>query len=502
VPASVSGIVHGIEGRKGLERAIVHTERRAAYTDSLGRYYLDSLAAGRVRIAVNALGFRPVDTTVAIRAGDRIQWDVSLRPDTAAMWVDYFVEMDDWHWAATVARDSLNGLSGRLDSIARHLTQPQPDRALPLKAFGSRLFATLVSQRGRDSNTIISPLSAGMALSLARFGARGATAEALDRVLDMCELDRPTIEKRGAQMMSDLLRRTDVTLEMANAIWVDTTVTPTPSFGASIATWHAMTASIPLATSKALDAINHWVDSVTHKKINTILSDPLDESARLFIANAVYYKGKWLEPFDKSETQPGDFTLPSGKRITVPRMSRVSNVAYWRASGFQTIRLPYRTGKTAMYIVLPDPGMSFDEVARRLDAADWAPSTPYAEVRAVHLVLPRFHSELALELEDPLRKLGAGIAFDCGRADFSGMVSFDGSARRSDLCIGRALQKAYIDVDEEGAEAAAVTGLTIQLSSAVSLLPSIEFVVDRPFLFVLRDETTGADLFVGRIAHP
>jgi serpin B len=302
-------------------------------------------------------------------------------------------------------------------------------------------------------------------------------------------------------MISDLLGRTDVTLEMANAIWVDTRVTPTPNFSASTARWHATTASLPLATPKAMEAINHWADSVTHKKIKTILSEPLDDKVRLFIANAVYFKGKWLEPFEKSATRPGEFTLPSGKRITVPRMTRLANIGYRRTAGFQTIRLPYRTGKTAMYIVLPDVGVSFDAVVRQLNAGNWAPSAPLTDAPQVHVVLPRFHSELEIELEDPLAKLGADIAFDCGRADFTGMaVAHSGS--RTPLCIGRVLQKVYIDLDEEGTEAAAVTGISVVATSAVIAPPPIEFVVDRPFLFVLRDETTGADLFVGRIAHP
>jgi serpin B len=461
-----------------------------ARTDSLGRYSLDGIDPGQVRIFVRAIGFTRADSTITFRGGDSLHWDVTLRVDPA---------LREFRRQLGIA-DSQNSTAGRVDSIALRLIGPTTDRALPLGAFGSRLFATIVAQRGADSNTVISPLSAGMALSLVRFGARGATAAALDQVLAMRDIDQATVEQRGAQMMSDLLRRTDVTLEMANAIWVDTRVTPTPSFSASTTRWSAKTASIPLATAEAMDAINHWADSVTHKKIKTILSEPLDQSARLLIANAVYFKGKWLDSFEKSATQSGDFTLPSGKRITVPRMTRVANVGYRRASGFQTIRLPYRTGKTAMYIVLPDAGVSFDAVVRRLNAGDWAPSAPLTDARRVHVVFPRFHAELTIELKDPLVKLGAEIAFDCERADFGAMVLLAPSLKRPGLCISGARQKVYIDVDEEGTEAAAVTAFDVVLSSAPP--PPIEFVVDRPFLFVLRDETTGADLFVGRIAHP
>ena len=204
---------------------------------------------------------------------------------------------------------------------------------------------------------------------------------------------------------------------------------------------------------------------MTHGKIATIVNEPLPESTRLFIANAVYFKGKWLDPFDKSATKPGEFTLPSGKRITVPRMSRVANIGYQRDSGYQSIRLPYRTGKVAMYIVLPDSGVTFDAVARRLAAGHWAPSAPLIDGRPVHVVLPRFHSEVTMDLGDPLVTLGLRIAFDCDSADFGGMARATVASRPMPLCIGKAMQKAYIDVDEEGTEAAAVTGIMMVMTT-------------------------------------
>lgn len=119
----------------------------------------------------------------------------------------------------------------------------------------------------------------------------------------------------------------------------------------------------------------------------------------------------------------------------------------------------------------------------------------------MHVVLPRFHSEVTTDLGDPLVTLGLRIAFDCDSADFGGMARATVASRPMPLCIGKAMQKAYIDVDEEGTEAAAVTGIGMLTASSLPP-PPIEFIVDRPFLFVLRDEMTGADLFVGRIARP
>ena len=488
--ASVSGTVRTAEGA-ALGQAVVVAGRRSTLTDSLGRYHLDSLVAGVSRIRVRRIGFSGTDSALTLRAGERIHWEVILRQN------DLFKDLER-QMAAANAKDAA---SGHIDSVAHRLVRPNTDLALPLGAFGSRLFAGVAVERGADSNTVLSPVSAGFALSLVRFGARGATAGALDQALGMLPLDQQTIERRGAAMMSYLQDRTDVTLEVANAIWVDTAAVPTSEFRASTSRWRAGMTALPLATPEAVDAINHWADSVTHGKITTIVDQPFSDTDRLLLANAVYFKGKWLDPFDKSATRPGDFTLPSGKRITVPRMSREANLGYQRESGYQTIRLPYRTGKVAMYIVLPDSGVKFDAVARRVAAGHWAPSTPLIDGRPVHVVLPRFHSEITMDLGDPLMKrLGLRIAFDCDSADFGGMARTTIASRPMPLCITRAIQKTYIDVDEEGTEAAAVTGITMGLTSAAPR--PIEFIVDRPFLFVLRDEMTGADLFVGRIARP
>jgi serine protease inhibitor len=488
--ASVSGTVRTADGA-GLKDALVIVGRRSAPTDSLGRYHLDSLDAGLGRIVVRRIGFSQAASALTLRAGERIEWNVMLRED------DLFKNFERLQAQA----NQNDAASGHVDSVARRLVRPNSDLALPLGAFGSRLFAAIVAQRGTDSNTVLSPVSVGFALSLARFGARGATADALDQVLGMLPLDQQTIERRGAAMMSYLQGRTDVTLELANAIWVDTAAVPTSAFRASTSRWRAKMATLPLATSQAVQAINHWADSVTHGKIAAILDKPFPDTTRLFIANAVYFKGKWLDPFDTSATRPGEFKLPSGKRIMVPRMSRVAIIGYRRDSGYQSIRLPYRTGKVAMYIVLPDSGVTFDAVARRLATGHWAPSTALIDGTPVHVVLPRFHSEVTLDLGDPLMALGLRIAFDCDSADFSAMARATNPSWPLPLCIGKAVQKTYIDVDEEGTEAAAVTGLMmVTVTSAPP--PPVEFIVDRPFLFVLRDEMTGTDLFVGRIARP
>src|SRR5437879_9220946 len=163
--ASVSGTVRAADGAP-LDGAVLLVGRRSARTDSLGRYHLDSLDAGLGRIRVRRIGFSGTDSAFTLRTGDRIHWDVTLRED--GVFKDYERQL--------AAAEEKDAASGHVDSVARRLALPNPDLALPLGAFGSRLFAAIVAQRGVDSNTVLSPVSAGFALSLVRFGARGATA--------------------------------------------------------------------------------------------------------------------------------------------------------------------------------------------------------------------------------------------------------------------------------------------------------------------------------------
>jgi len=374
------------------------------------------------------------------------------------------------------------------------------DGSITFGPFGARLLALEAARRGPDSNTVLSPASGGLALSLALLGARGTTATALANMLGYSDGDPVTIQRRGRVLLSALRARRDVQLEIANAVWVDTSARLVPAFASAMASWDATVAALPLASSAALTPINAWAANATHGRIKRILDDELPDSARLFLANAVYFKGLWLDRFQASETSPHEFILASGRRVRVPSMERTGSIAYRREENFQVARLPYRGNRAALYVILPDSGLPVGTLERQFATRGWPQSFGERDVRRVHLVLPKLHVEQTIDLDSLLKKLGGGIAQDCRRADFSNMAMLRaGDGNR--LCIGKALQKVYLDVDEEGTEAAAVTGLVLAVPTSAPP-PPIEFVVDRPFLFVLRDEVTGADLFVGSIRRP
>lgn len=394
-------------------------------------------------------------------------------------------------------------IQGRVDSSALGLVVRDTESSLPFGPFGARLLAAAVRERGPDSNTVASPVSAGMALSLALLGARGMTAAALSGALGTSALDRAELERRGAAFIASVADRRDVQLEIAHAVWVDSVARLVPSFEASAAAWHATVGTLSLSSEAAVETINAWADSVTHGRIPTILDEPGSDTARLFIASSVYFEGKWLEPFDRGETGPRDFTLRSGRTVPVPMMARTGRMAYTREAGYQMVRLPYRGGRVAMYVILPDSGDpdGSGALVRRFAESGWPPSLDEAQMRDVELVLPKLHVEMELDLAPVLRALGAGIALGGDSADFRDLAVDRATGRELPLFVEEALQRVYLDVDEEGTEAAAVTGLTMAEITSVPP-PRVLFVVARPFLFALRDEVSGADLFVGSIQSP
>jgi serpin B len=243
------------------------------------------------------------------------------------------------------------------------------------------------------------------------------------------------------------------------------------------------------------------VDSATHSGIERILDEPFSDSTRLFIANAVYFKGKWLDEFEKSQTRRRDFRLASGAVIQVNGMERTGEIGYQRGAGYQTIRLPYRGGRFAMYVVLPDSGKSVVALEHEFAQNGWPGSLVQKDFREVHYVIPRLHVEETYELIPALKSLGIRRAFDCDLAEFSSMAVANNARDSIPLCIGGATQKVYLDVDEEGTEAAAVTGI-IAVTITSLPPPPLQFIVDRPFLLTIRDELTGADVFIGVIFRP
>jgi serpin B len=240
--------------------------------------------------------------------------------------------------------------------------------------------------------------------------------------------------------------------------------------------------------------VNGWVSRHTEGRIDRLI-DQIDPTVVAMILNAVYFKASWQEPFSTRDTHEDDFNLTTTERVKVATMHREGYFAVAAGAGYRAVRLPYSVGALAMVIVLPDDIAGATELARDLDAAKLAMLLKETKnSKRLKLALPRFKTSFAADLRDAFRQAGMIRAFDSGLADFSAMFTRPGPA------IGEVVHRAVIDVDEKGTEAAAATLVVMRISADWSRVEP--FVVDRPFLFYITDDATGAILFQGRISDP
>jgi serpin B len=245
------------------------------------------------------------------------------------------------------------------------------------------------------------------------------------------------------------------------------------------------------APDAARQRVNDWVDQETKGKIKDILPPgSIDPTTRMVLANAIYFKAAWQEPFREESTGPAAFTRLDGSQIQVPTMHLYTGMRYSTGDGYQAVALPYKGNLAEMLIILPDRG-GFEAFENSLDAARFAAVLSGMRSDVVQLSLPRFEFTDDLDLKPILSALGMPLAFDPDRADFSNITK----AER--LLVDKALHKAYVLVNESGTEAAAAT----VMNAVPASLPQ-EMSVDRPFIFVIRDVSTGTILFVGRVLNP
>jgi serine protease inhibitor len=243
-----------------------------------------------------------------------------------------------------------------------------------------------------------------------------------------------------------------------------------------------------------LDVINGWVDERTNGKIDEII-DAISPDDVMFLINAIYFKGTWQYQFKPEETRNETFHTPKGP-VAVPLMRQTAPLRYLETPEFQGVDLLYNTGAFAMTVLLPKPGRDVNALVAWLDAARWQEITErFAEEEQVSLILPRFTLTFEDMLNPSLRSLGMALAFSPGFADFTRM-----SPQGRDLYISFVKQKTFVDVNEEGTEAAAATAVGIRVTSVGPSHPVV--VVDRPFLFAIRERASGAVLFIGKVTAP
>jgi serpin B len=370
--------------------------------------------------------------------------------------------------------------------------------AAALVSGNARFAGRLLAQLARTRPTLaLSPFSISDALAMTYAGARASTAEQIATALDF-GLPVPRLAAAFDAQARSLakINRPGATLEIANALFGQTGQSFRPQFLAILARdYGAAMHTVDFNGPDAVAQINAWVSDHTGGNIPHLFA-PGDVNAltRLVLADAVYLDAKWLSPFQPQNTHPDAFHAPSGT-IRVPTMHQAGTFGYRNAGGYQALELPYQGGRLVLDILLPAQGQ-LQSLLARIAASGPLGLLDGLTPEYVSVALPKFQLRTQFDLSGPLAALGMPLAFDPDRADLSGIAGPPGY-----LYIQHVIHEAYIDVDEAGTKAAAATGVAIG-TTAIELPPKIQFVVSRPFVFVLRDKRTGAILFTGVTSHP
>ena len=362
--------------------------------------------------------------------------------------------------------------------------------------FSFKLFSELRAQYP-DQNIFISPASIAFALAMTYNGARGETQHAMAHALQLPDMRLDEVNRANAALRRALTNSdAEVELAIANALWARQHLRFKPAFVQGIKDFYnAEVGSINFDDPKSPAIINAWVSRQTHDKITQIV-DQIPREAMLFLINAVYFKGKWKKPFDAAQTRDRTFTLLHGRQKLHPMMTQSGRYSYYQGPAFQAVNLPYgENSKVSLYVFLPNRDSSLMALSQLLTAENWQTWIPQFRVIPGMIVLPRFKIAYEVELNEVLKALGMGVAFDEQRADFEGML-----ASPPQLFISKVKHKTFAEVNEEGTEAAAVTSVEMFTTSAPA--QTFRMIIDRPFLCAIRDNTTGTLLFLGAILEP
>ena len=359
--------------------------------------------------------------------------------------------------------------------------------------FGFKLFAQIYEQQ-KNKNIFISPKSISAALSMTYNGAKGETQEAIGNTLELSGISLEEINQGNVNLKKSLeTADKKVTLNIANSLWLNDTTSFLPDFIQRVAeSYGAELTQLDFSDSDSASTINNWVKEKTNNKIESII-DRIEPNQMLFLINAVYFKGLWKTPFTKDATKEAAFTLLDGSTKQHPLMTNAGDYAYYETDTFQAISLPYGEGRWSFYVFLPKPTVTLATFYETMTAENWEQWMNQFRVVPGSITLPRFQLEYEIGLNETLQTLGMEMAFDPQQADFSGISPQPAN-------ISQVKHKTFIEVNEEGTEAAAATSIGIVATSVPP--PPFKMVVDRPFFCTIRDNQTGTILFMGSIVDP
>jgi serpin B len=343
----------------------------------------------------------------------------------------------------------------------------------------------------KEANTFISPLSVSIALGMTWNGADGKTRSEMESTLKMSGISEKEINEYYQIMQNSLVKIDPSTkLNIANSIWYKDGFPIYQSFlDVNKEYFNAEVSALDFSDPKSLDKINDWCS----KKTNGLIKNPLDRipaDAIMYLINAIYFKGIWSSEFNSKDTSEKDFVTSGGKTNKVDMMRQEQTFNYYEDDQAQYLDMPYGNKAFSMTVILPKQENTIESYLKDFDADEWNAITESLSPREVQVYFPKFKVQSKLELKDVLAIMGMPSAFD-GEANFSRMSE-------NDLLISRIIHSTYCDVNEKGTEAAAVTIIEMK---EMALPENPVFYANRPFIFVIREKSTGVILFMGKMGE-
>jgi serpin B len=381
--------------------------------------------------------------------------------------------------------------------------KPLPDADQAVVVEGNNAFAVALYHQlsHQAANLFFSPESISTALAMAYAGARGNTASEMAKALHFTVPPGQLHPAMGALLRDLNAAHSDYQLNVANALWAQQGYTFLDQFLTLLKSDYGaglQQVDFKGAPEAARSTINHWVEQQTQDKIKDLLAPgALRTDTRLVLTNAIYFKGTWQTQFDKAQTRNEDFYLSQTKSAAAPLMHREGSFGYFDGGTFQILEVPYKSNALSLIVLLPKERSGLSGLEDSMTASNmqqWL--SQVAPVSKVIVTIPRFKSTQEFELSTALRALGMPQAFGAG-ADFSGMTG------QRDFAISAVIHKAFVDVNEEGTEAAAATAVTMRaLAMRAPGPPPPVFRADHPFIFFIRDNGSRSILFMGRMTDP
>lgn len=377
-----------------------------------------------------------------------------------------------------------------------NLTRAEQDMTNVGTDFAFRFFNQVCKTETEKPNLFVSPLSASLCLSMMTNGAGENTLAEMKTALGFPDLSLDAINAYNQKIVSALLDLDNTTrLGIANSIWIKQGFSVKNAFiDVNRTMYDAQVKELDFTSPQASDVINQWCAEKTNNCIKKVLTE-IPENARLYLLNALYFKGIWTNQFDKSNTKQEAFTNAYGGKPAVPMMNLYEeSIAYAQNDYFAMAELPYGNEAFSMVVLLPAEGKTLEECLPELTDKHWAEWKNQLTRRLLNVKLPRFRMNYEKDLIKDMKALGMIDAFDTDKADLSG-ISAD-----EDLYVSLLKQVTYIDVNEEGTEAAAVTigGDMVSSPGPAAVIP---FYVNRPFAFLIQEKSTGVILFMGKVTE-